>query len=184
MSESLSDTTVAILLAPRGTEEPEFTEPREALTDAGATVDVVGVETGEVQTVNNDLEPGGSYEVEKSFSEVSADDYDGLVVPGGSVGADELRADEECVEFVWQFVEADKPTGVICHGPWVLAEADVLDGRTVTSYSSIQTDLRNAGAEWVDEEAAVDGHLVTSRNPDDLDAFCEAVVDQLAQASQ
>ncbi|MFC5971603.1 DJ-1/PfpI/YhbO family deglycase/protease [Halomarina salina] len=184
MSQSLSDTTVAILLAPRGTEEPEFTEPRDALTDAGATVEVVGVEAGEVQTVNNDLEPGGSYEVEKTFSEVSADDYDGLVVPGGSVGADDLRGNEEAVEFVRQFVESDRPTGVICHGPWLLAEADVLDGRTVTSFHSIETDLRNAGAEWVDEEVVVDGHLVTSRNPDDLDAFCEAVVEQLEQASR
>ena len=184
MSESLSDTTVAVLLAPRGTEEPEFTEPRDALTDAGATVDVVGSETGEVQTVNNDLDPGDSYEIEKSFSDVSADDYDGLVVPGGAVGADELRADEEAVEFVEQVVEAEKPVGVICHGPWVLAEADVIDGRTLTSYSSIKTDLRNAGGEWVDEEVVVDGHLVTSRNPDDLDAFCESVVDQLERASQ
>ena len=184
MTPDLSDTTVAVLLAPRGTEEPEFTEPKRALEEAGASVDVVGVETGEVQAVNNDLEPGDSYEVEKSFSDVSADEYDGLVVPGGTVGADELRADDDAVSFVSEVVDAGTPVGVICHGPWVLVEAEAAEGRTLTSYHSLQTDIRNAGGEWVDEEVVVDDDVVTSRNPDDLDAFCERIVEEFGGDDQ
>ena len=113
MADTLSDSNVAIFLAQRGTEEPEFTEPKQAVEDAGANVDVLGSETGEVETVNSDLEPGGSYEIEKTFSEVSSDDYDGLVVPGGTVGADTLRIDEDAVRFIQEFAEATKPMGVI-----------------------------------------------------------------------
>lgn len=145
MAESLTDTNVAVFLAQRGTEEVEFTEPKGAVEDAGASTDVVGAETGEVQTVNNDLDPGDTFEVEKTFSEVSPDDYDALVVPGGSVGADQLRADGDAVDFVRELIEAEKPAGVICHGPWTLVEADVVEGRTLTSFPSLQTDIRNAG---------------------------------------
>lgn len=181
MADSLTDTNVAIFIAPRGTEEVEFTEPKDAVEDAGANVDVVGAETGEVQTVNNDLEEGGSYEVERTFSEASADEYDALLIPGGAVGADTLRADQDAVQFVRDVFDAGKPIGVICHGPWTLVEADVVEGRTVTSYPSLQSDIRNAGGEWVDEEVVVDEGLVTSRNPDDLPAFCDKVVEEFEE---
>jgi protease I len=181
MANELNDTNVAVFIAQQGTEEVEFTEPKQAVEDAGASVDVVGSETGEVQTVNNDLDPGDTYEVEKTFAEVSADDYDGLIVPGGAVGADTLRADEDAVEVVGEFAEERKPMGVICHGPWVLVEADAVVGRTVTSYPSLQTDIRNAGGEWINEEVVVDEGLVTSRSPDDLDAFCDKVVEEFEE---
>ncbi|SFG11226.1 protease I [Halopelagius inordinatus] len=186
MSEALDDTNVAILLAPEGTEEVEFTRPRQAVEDAGANVDAVGPETGEVQTVESDLNEAGTYEVEKAVSEVSADDYDAVLVPGGTVGADTLRGDEETVSFVREFFDAEKPVGAICHGPWVLVEADAddrtgsgdaVEGRTLTSYPTLRTDIRNAGGEWVDEEVVTDDGVVTSRNPDDLDAYCERVVE-------
>lgn len=184
MTDRLTDTTVAIFIAPRGTEQVEFTEPKAAVEDAGASVDVVGAETGEVQAVNNDLEAGDTFEVEQTFDEVSAEDYDGLIVPGGCVGADELRADEDAVDVVRAFVNADKPMGVICHGPWTLVEADAVEGRTLTSYPSLKTDVRNAGGEWADEEVVTDGSLVTSRKPDDLPAFCEEVVRTLGEGGQ
>jgi len=183
-SQPLEGTTVGIFLAPAGSEEIEFTDPKAAVADAGATVDVLGSETGEAQTVNNDLEWSDSYDVEKAFTEVAADDYDALIVPGGAVGADTLRTDENGVELLRQHLEDGKPVGVICHGPWTLIEAGVVDGRTLTSYHSLQTDVRNAGGEWVDEEVVVDDGLVTSRNPDDLEAFCETIVDEFAAASE
>lgn len=184
MTNSLDDTNVAIFIAQRGTEEVEFTEPKAAVEDAGATVDVLGAETGEVEAVNNDLDPGDAFEVEKAFSEVSADDYDALLIPGGAVGADNLRADEDAVGMVREFADADKPMGVICHAPWTLVEADVVENRTLTSYPSLQTDIRNAGGEWVNEEVVVDDGLVTSRMPDDLEAFCENVIEQFAEGSR
>ena len=181
MSDALDGKTVGIVLAPRGSEEAEFTEPRDAVAEAGASVEVIGIETGEVETVNNDLEPAGSYEVEKSFSEVSVEDYDGLVIPGGTVGADTLRGNDDAVEFIHDFFATEKPLCVICHGPWTLVEADVVDGRKLTSYHSLETDVRNAGGEWGDEEVVVDEGLVTSRNPDDLDAFCDKVVEEIEE---
>jgi protease I len=178
--QPLEGATVGVFLAAEGSEEPEFTEPREAITDAGASVDVLGSEIGDAETVNNDLEPGGTYEIEKTFEEVTAEEYDALVVPGGTVGADTLRTDEEAVELVRTKLSEDAPVGVICHGPWILVEADVVDDRTLTSYHSLETDIRNAGGEWVDEEVVVDDGLITSRNPDDLEAFCETLVDEIA----
>jgi protease I len=172
---------IAILLAPVGTEQVEFEQPKKAVEDAGATVDVVGLQAGDAQTMNSDVNPGDTFTVEKTFSEVSADEYDGLIVPGGTVGADNLRADEEAVNFVHSFFEQAKPVGAICHGPWKLVEADVVKGRTLTSYPSLQTDIRNAGGNWVDEEVVVDQGLVTSRNPDDLPAFCDKIVEEFAE---
>ncbi len=181
MADELSGRKVAILLAPVGTEQVEFTEPKKAVEKAGATVDVVGIETGEAQTMNSDVNPGETFTVEKSFSEVSPDGYDALIVPGGTVGADNLRGSEEAVSFIRGFFEAGKPVGVICHGPWTLVEADVVRGRTLTSYPTLQADIRNAGGEWVDQEAVTDQGLVTSRNPDDLPAFCAKIVEEFAE---
>ena len=181
MANELQGKKVAILLAPVGTEQAEFTEPKKAVEDAGGTVEVIGIQTGDAQTMNSDVNPGETFTVEKTFSEVSADEYDGLIVPGGTVGADNLRADEDAVNFIHSFFEQAKPVGVICHGPWTLVEAGVVSGRTLTSYPTLQTDILNAGGNWVDEEVVVDQGLVTSRNPDDLPAFCDKVVEEIAE---
>src|SRR5215217_1539500 len=181
MADELQGRKVAILIAPVGTEQVEFTEPKKAVEEAGATVDVVGIETGEAQTMNSDVNPGETFTVEMTFSDVATEDYDALIVPGGTVGADNLRGSEEAVSFVHSFFEAGKPVGVICHGPWTLVEADVLKGRTITSWPSLETDIRNAGGNWVDEEVHVDSGLVSSRNPDDLDAFCPKIVEEFAE---
>jgi protease I len=181
VANELQGKKIAILLAPVGTEQAEFTEPKKAVEEAGATVDVVGLQTGEAQTMNSDINPGDTFTVEKTFSEVSANEYDGLIVPGGTVGADNLRGSEEAVSFVRSFFEKAKPVGAICHGPWKLVEAGVVKGRTLTSYPTLQTDIRNAGGNWVDEEVVVDQGLVTSRNPDDLPAFCSKIVEEFAE---
>ena len=181
MPKEIQGKKIAILLAPVGSEQVEFEEPKKAVEDAGATVDVVGVQTGDAQTMNSDVNPGDTFTVEKTFSDVSADEYDGLIVPGGTVGADKLRGSDEAVSFVHSFFDQAKPVGVICHGPWMLVEADVVKGRTLTSYPTLKTDIRNAGGNWVDEEVVVDQGLVTSRNPDDVAAFCAKVVEEFAE---
>jgi protease I len=181
VANELQGKKIAILLAPVGTEQVEFEESKKAVESEGATVDVVGLQSGDAQTMNSDVNPGDTFTVEKTFSEVLADEYDGLVVPGGTVGADKLRGSDEAVSFVHSFFDQAKPVGVICHGPWTLVEADVVKGRTLTSYPTLRTDIRNAGGHWVDEEVVVDQGLVTSRNPDDVPAFCAKIVEEFAE---
>lgn len=178
---TLQGKTIAVLIAPQGTEEPEFTQPKDAIEAAGGKVVVVSLEPGEAQAFNNDLEPGGAYRVDKTFADVSADDFDGLVIPGGCVGADKLRGDAKAVAFVHAFFEQAKPVGAICHAPWILVEAGVVGGRELTSFPTLQTDIRNAGGSWVDKEVVVDQGLVTSRNPHDLPAFCAKLVEEFAE---
>ncbi|QBX33961.1 type 1 glutamine amidotransferase [Paracoccus liaowanqingii] len=178
---TLTGKTIALLVSPRGTEEPEFAKPLAALRDAGATVWVISTQTGTAQTVNGDLDPGSDHEIDSAVGSVSADDFHGLVIPGGTVGADTLRGDEAIVAFVRDFFAQGKPVGAICHAPWVLIEAGVLTGRTITSYPSLRTDITNAGATWVDKEVMTDSGLVTSRTPDDLPAFCAKLIEEFAE---
>lgn len=175
---SLNGRKIAILIAPRGTEDAEFVQPRDAVQKAGGTITVIGLETGSAQTNNNDLDPGESYTVDQAVGDVSADDFDALIIPGGCVGADKLRASDDVIDLVQDFFEQEKPVAVICHGPWVLVDADVVAGRTVTSFPTLQTDIENAGGNWVDQEVVVDQGLITSRNPKDLPAFCSKLVEE------
>lgn len=165
-------------LATDGVEEVEYTEPRKAVESAGGTAELVSLDNGEIQAVNH-MDKAGTYAVEKIVRDADPAEYDALVLPGGVANPDFLRADADAVRFVRDFVASGKPVAAICHAPWTLVEAGVVDGRTVTSWPSLRTDLVNAGATWVDEEVYVDDHLITSRNPDDLPAFCKALIDEL-----
>lgn len=180
MSSDLSGKTIAFL-ATDGVEQVEFTEPWAAVERAGGRPELVALKAGEIQGVNHD-EKGDSFAVDTPVGEADTGSYDGLVLPGGTKNPDRLRMDKDAVEFVRSFFDAGKPVAVICHGSWTLVEADVVRGRTLTSWPSLQTDLRNAGAEWVDEEVVVDGNLVSSRKPDDLPAFNAKVVEVFAAA--
>ncbi|HEX3247641.1 MAG TPA: type 1 glutamine amidotransferase domain-containing protein [Chloroflexota bacterium] len=168
------------ILAADGVERVEVEQPRDALEQAGASTDLLSLQEGEIQARNHDLEPAGAFPVDGLIADASVDDYDILLLPGGTVNPDKLRVDKTAVGFVRDFVQAGKPVAAICHGPWTLVEAGVVSGRTLTSYPSIRTDLRNAGANVIDEEVVRDGNLVTSRSPKDLPAFCAAIVEILA----
>jgi protease I len=172
----LNGKTIAFLVAPEGIEQVELTEPWAAVQKAGGTPRLLSTESGEVQAYEH-LDKADKFPVDAVVADADPTTYDGLVLPGGVANPDALRLDEEAVAFVRAFVESDRPVAAICHAPWTLVEADVVRGRRMTSWPSLQTDLRNAGAEWVDEEVVVDGNLVTSRNPDDLPAFNQALVE-------
>ena len=171
--DDITGRTVAFLLTD-GYEDSELTAPWEAVTQAGATPTLVSPKTGSVEG-----KKGHSQAVDSSVATASADDFDALVLPGGVVNADHLRMDQDAVAFAKRFFEQGKPVGVICHGAWILIEADVVRDRELTSYPSLRTDLINAGARWVDREVVEDGNVITSRSPDDLDAFCDAILDRL-----
>jgi len=182
MAAELKGKKVAFLAADMF-EEVELTEPWKALEEAGAELELVSLKDGEIQGFNH-YDKGGSFKVDKSVEEASADDFDALVLPGGVGNPDNLRQDENAVQFVRDFFEQGKPVGAICHGPWTLVEAGVLRGRTLTSFPSIQTDIRNAGGNWVDAEVHVDQGLVTSRKPDDIPAFNREVIGCFSRARQ
>jgi protease I len=162
-------------------EQVELTEPWKAVEQAGAAPELVSLKESDIQGFNH-YDKADRFPVDRTVDEASADDYDGLVLPGGVGNPDTLRMNEHAVAFVRAFVESGKPVAVICHGPWTLVEADVVRGRTLTSFPSVRTDIRNAGGNWVDEEVVVDGGLISSRKPDDLPAFCTALVEELARA--
>lgn len=180
MSDSLSGKKVAII-ATDGVEQVELEQPRQAVEQAGATTELLSIGEGEIQAMNSDIEPADRFAVDKLVADASPGDYDGLILPGGTVNADRLRIDENVISFVQAYFNSGKPVGVICHGPWTLVEADLVRGRTLTSYPSVRTDIRNAGGEPVDREVVVDQGLVSSRNPDDLPAFCAKVVEEFAE---
>ena len=162
-------------------EQVELTEPWKAVEEAGGTPELVSLEEGEIQGFDH-YDKADTFRVDRVVGEVTADDYDGLVLPGGVGNPDTLRTDEDAVRFARTFVESGKPVAVICHGPWTLVEADVVRDRTLTSFPSIKTDIKNAGGNWVDQEVVVDDGLISSRNPDDLPAFCNALVEEFSRA--
>jgi deglycase len=181
MGDKLKGKRVAFLAAD-GVEQVELTEPWRAVEEEGGQPELISINDDQIQGFNH-LDKADKFDVDKHVTEANADDYDALVQPGGVANPDFLRADEDAVRFTRAFFEAGKPVAEICHGPWMLVEADVVRGRKVTSWPSVKTDLRNAGAEWVDEEVVVDNGLVTSRKPDDLPAFCAKLVEEICEGT-
>jgi len=179
MSHDLSGRKIAIL-ATDGFEQSELTEPKRALEQAGATTHVISPKSGRIRGWQH-TDWGDEVAVDVALEQARPEDYDGLVLPGGQINPDKLRMEPKAVAFVRDFFEAGKPVGAICHGPWMLVEADVVRGRKVTSWPSVKTDLRNAGAEWVDQEVVVDQGLVTSRKPDDIPAFNAKLIEEFAE---
>ena len=184
MSDELQGKRIAFLTANAGVEQVELTTPWQAIEDAGGEPVLIAPERGKVQAFNHDVEPGDTFEATEGVGETSSDGYAGLVLPGGTTNPDKLRTDQDAVDFVASFAEAGKPIAAICHGPWTLVEADLVRGKTLTSWPSLQTDIRNAGGDWRDVEVfscpANEFTLVTSRKPDDLEAFCTAAVEAFA----
>ena len=181
MPESIEGRKIAFLVAPEGAEQVELTSPWEAVKQAGGTPELISLEEGEIQAFNH-LDRADKFPVDRKVSDASPDDYDGLVLPGGVANPDFLRSDADAVRFVRDFFTAGKPVAAICHGPWTLVEAGVVDGRTLNSWPSLRTDLANAGATWVDEPVHVEDGLVTSRKPDDLPDFCAAMLTEIARS--
>lgn len=179
-SDTLAGKKIAVL-ATDGFEQVELTRPVEALKIAGATVEIVSLKDGEIQGFKHH-DKGDKVAVDRTLSDADASDYDGLVLPGGVINPDALRLEDEAVAFIQTFTKASKPVAAICHGPWTLINAGAVKGRRVTSWPSLRVDLENAGAEWVDEEVVVDKGLVTSRNPDDLPAFCTKMIEAFSEA--
>ena len=180
MTDQLKGRKVAILVANEGVEQVELTEPRKAVQDAGAETTLISLEQGDVQGMNH-FDKGDTFEATLAVADADASDFDALLLPGGVGNPDQLRMDSDAVSFVRAFFDAGKPVGAICHAPWTLVEADVLKGRTITSWPSLKTDIENAGGTWVDEEVHVDEGLVTSRNPDDIPAFNAKIVEEFAE---
>jgi protease I len=180
MAERLEDKRIAFFAAPEGTEQVELTVPWDRLSKAGARVELVSTAPGEIQMFNH-LDKGDTWSVDRTIEDASPDEFDGLLLPGGVANPDLARTSEAAVRFVRGFFDRAKPVAAICHAPWMLVEADVVRGRTLTSWPSLQTDIRNAGGRWVDEEVVVDTGLVTSRKPDDLDAFCAKAIEEIAE---
>jgi protease I len=181
MGSELQGKTIAIL-ATDGVERVELEQPLGAFYGAGARSDLLSIHPGEIQARQFDMVSAGTFPVDRQVSDANVDDYDALLLPGGTVNPDQLRMNRGAVNFVKAFVATGKPVAAICHGPWTLVEADVVRGRRFTSWPSVRTDLRNAGAEVVDEEVVIDGQFTTSRSPADLPAFCRAIVEQFAGA--
>lgn len=177
--QSLQNKRIAFLVANEGVEQVELTEPMKAVRESGAEAVLLAPEAGDVQAFNH-LDKAETFEA-AAVADNSPADFDGLVLPGGVANPDQLRTSEDAIGFIRSFFDDGKPVGVICHGPWTLIEADVVDGRTITSWPSLKTDLVNAGANWVDEEVCVDEGLVSSRNPDDLPAFNRKIVEEFAE---
>jgi protease I len=180
MADRIDGKRVAVLVANEGIEQVELTEPWKALQEAGAQAELIAPEGGEAQAMNH-LDKADTFDVDRTVSDADPGDYDALMLPGGVANPDNLRTHPDAVAFVRGFFEAGKPVAAICHGPWTLVEADVVRGRTLTSWPSLQTDIRNAGGQWVDEEVHNDNGLVTSRKPDDLPAFCAKMVEEFAE---
>jgi protease I len=180
MSERIDGKRVAFLVANEGVEQVELTTPWEAVKGAGGEPELIAPESGEVQGFNH-LDRGDAFDVDRTVADADAADYDALVLPGGVANPDILRTVPEAVEFARAFFEAGKPVAAICHAPWTLVEAGVVEGRTLTSWPSLKTDIRNAGGDWVDEQVHVDSGLVTSRKPDDLEAFCAKAIEEFAE---
>jgi protease I len=182
MASELEGKRIAFLVANEGVEQVELTEPWKAIEKAGGEPVLIAPEEGDVQAFNH-LDKGSTFPVDETLEQAEPESFDGVVLPGGVANPDKLRMEPRATEFLREFFSSGKPVGVICHGPWTLVEADLVRGRRITSWPSLQTDIRNAGGDWVDEEVVVEEGLVSSRKPDDLPAFCAKIVEEFAEGA-